>query len=73
MTPFYEHLKGFPGQPVASAFSNLDRVGLFATIGVGAAFAAHGLIGMLRRSGAAPPPPAPPSAREEAEKKGDRP
>ncbi|MGE5277713.1 MAG: hydrogenase small subunit [Acidobacteriota bacterium] len=72
MTPFYEHLKGIPGQPVASAFSNLDKVGLFATIGVGAAFAAHGLIGMLRRSGAAPPP-APPPAHEGSEKKGDRP
>ena len=72
MTPFYQHLKGIPGQPVGSAFSNLDKVGLFATIGVGAAFAAHGLIGMLRRRGVAPPP-SPPPVREESEKKGDRP
>jgi hydrogenase small subunit len=46
MTPFYQHLQGIPGFGVASS---VDRVGLLATAGVGAAFAAHGLISMARR------------------------
>jgi hydrogenase small subunit len=46
MTPFYQHLQGVPGFGVAS---NIDTVGLWATIGVGAAFGAHGLIEATRR------------------------
>ncbi|MET0619496.1 MAG: Ni/Fe hydrogenase, partial [Thermoanaerobaculia bacterium] len=46
MTPFYQHLQGIPGFGVAS---KVDRVGLLATAGVGAAFAAHGLISLARR------------------------
>ena len=41
MTPFYAHLEGIPGFNV---HSDIDRVGLWATAGVGAAFAAHGLV-----------------------------
>jgi hydrogenase small subunit len=41
MTPFYAHLSGIPGFGV---HSDIDRVGLWATAGVAAAFAAHGLI-----------------------------
>jgi hydrogenase small subunit len=41
MTPFYRHLQGIPGFGVASS---IDRVGLWATAGVGAVFAAHGLV-----------------------------
>lgn len=41
MTPFYAHLEGIPGFNI---HSNIDRVGLWATAGVGAAFAAHGLV-----------------------------
>ena len=73
MTPFYQHLKGIPGTPVASFFSNLDNVGILSTIGVGAAFAAHGIIGMIRRSGPPAAPPKPPPATEESEPKGGRP
>jgi hydrogenase small subunit len=46
MTPFYEHLAGVPGFGTAS---NIDRVGAWATAGVGAAFGAHGLAAMVRR------------------------
>jgi hydrogenase small subunit len=46
MTPFYRHLHGIPGYRVAS---DVDRVGIWATAGVGAAFAAHGLVSLLRR------------------------
>jgi hydrogenase small subunit len=45
MTPFYQHLSGVPGFRVAS---NVDKVGLLATLGVGVAFAAHGLVSMAR-------------------------
>ena len=48
MTPFYQHLPGVPGFGVAS---NIDRIGLYATAGVGAAFAAHGLIQIMKRRG----------------------
>ncbi|MDY7091654.1 MAG: hydrogenase small subunit [Acidobacteriota bacterium] len=41
MTPFYAHLSGVPGFGVQS---NIDRIGLWATAGVGAAFAGHGLV-----------------------------
>jgi hydrogenase small subunit len=39
MTPFYQHLEGVPGFGI---HSNIDKIGLIATVGVGAAFAAHG-------------------------------
>jgi hydrogenase small subunit len=46
MTPFYQHMEGVPGFGIGSS---VDRVGLWATAGVGAAFAAHGIISMARR------------------------
>ncbi len=46
MTPFYQHLSGVPGFGVAQS---VDKVGLWATVGVGAAFAAHGFISLARR------------------------
>jgi hydrogenase small subunit len=45
MTPFYAHLSGVPGFGVGS---NVDKVGLLATAGVGVAFAGHGLINAVR-------------------------
>lgn len=45
MTPFYAHLPSFPGFGV---HSNIDRVGFWATAGVAAAFAAHGLVQLGR-------------------------
>jgi hydrogenase small subunit len=45
MTPFYKHLQGIPG---FGLHSDVDRVGLAATAGVGAAFAAHGLVALAR-------------------------
>jgi hydrogenase small subunit len=45
MTPFYEHLQGVPGFDVGTS---VDRVGLWATAGVGAAFAAHGVLATAR-------------------------
>ncbi len=53
MTPFYVHTAGVPGFGVQS---NVDKVGTWAVAGVGAAFAAHGLIQIgkrFRQSGAA--------------------
>jgi hydrogenase small subunit len=47
MTPFYQHLAGIPGFAVAS---NIDRVGAWAAAGVGAAFGAHGLGELARRT-----------------------
>jgi len=46
MTPFYRHVAGFPGFGVQS---NLDTVGFWGTVGVGAAFAAHGLVKLGQR------------------------
>jgi hydrogenase small subunit len=48
MTPFYQHLRGAPG---FGAASNIDTVGGLAVLGVGAAFAAHGLIEIVKRRG----------------------
>jgi hydrogenase small subunit len=45
MTPFYAHLSGIPGFGV---HSDIDRVGLWATAGVTAAFVAHGLVHLGR-------------------------
>jgi hydrogenase small subunit len=61
MTPFYAHLSGVPGFGVASS---VDKVGLWATVGVGAAFAAHGFMSLGKRWWNAEHHPA---AREKAE------
>lgn len=72
MTPFYQHLPAVPGFGRAA---NIDRVGLWATAGVAAAFATHGVISMIHRSAGpkgeeTPPPPVDPAPKVE---KGDRP
>ena len=46
MTPFYQHLSGFPG---FGLHSNVDKVGAWATAGVAAAFAAHGFVQLGKR------------------------
>jgi len=46
MTPFYSHLSGIPG---FNLHANVDKVGLWATAGVAAAFAAHGLVEIGKR------------------------
>ncbi len=46
MTPFYQHLQGIPGFGIGS---DVDRVGVLVTAGVGAAFAGHGLIQIVKR------------------------
>ena len=51
MTPFYKHLPGVPGFGVAS---DIDKIGVGAVVGVGAAFAAHGLIQIMKRVGDRP-------------------
>ena len=48
MTPFYQHLTGIPG---FGAGSNIDTIGGLAVLGVGAAFAGHGLIQIMKRVG----------------------
>ena len=48
MTPFYQHLAGIPG---FGAGSNIDTIGAAAVLGVGAAFAGHGLIQIAKRVG----------------------
>ncbi len=45
MTPFYQHLDGVPGFGI---HSSLDTAGALAVAGVGAAFAAHGLVAFAR-------------------------
>jgi hydrogenase small subunit len=77
MTPFYAHLEGIPGFNV---HSDVDKVGLLATAGVGAAFAAHGLVEIGRRwkdkqPGGSPPPVAAEAAATEPSTtaKGDQP
>lgn len=62
MTPFYRHLQGIPGFGVSS---NVDKIGVGAVAAVGAAFAAHGLIHMLRRSGDKLEPVKPKTANKE--------
>ena len=58
MTPFYQHLTGIPGFGIGS---NVDTIGAYAVLGVGAAFAGHGLIQIAKRVGnkAEPIPPKP--------------
>ena len=71
MTPFYRHLSGIPGFGVQS---NIDKVGVWSTLGVGAAFAAHGVISLAKRWKAGHPPRHLPETPEEtAPKKGERP
>ena len=53
MTPFYQHLTGVPG---FGAGSNVDTIGGLAVLGVGAAFAGHGLIQIMKRVGDRPEP-----------------
>jgi hypothetical protein len=53
MTPFYQHLAGVPGFGVGS---NIDTIGALAVVGVGAAFAGHGVIQMMKRVGDKPVP-----------------
>jgi hypothetical protein len=48
MTPFYQHLPGVPGY---AAGTNVDTLGIAAVAGVGAAFAGHGLLQIMKRSG----------------------
>lgn len=74
MTPFYSHLTGVPGFGDAA---DIDRLGLYATAAVGAAFTGHALIQLgrrtydrrreLRRQAEEPAPPPPPTG-ELAEK-----
>ena len=49
MTPFYQHLDGVPG---FNAATHIDRVGLYATGAVAAAFAGHGLVQITKRAAA---------------------
>jgi hypothetical protein len=53
MTPFYQHLTGVPGFGVGS---NVDTIGGLAVLGVGVAFAGHGLIQIMKRVGDKPEP-----------------
>jgi hydrogenase small subunit len=73
MTPFYTHLSGFPA---FGAGADLDKLGLYAVAGVGAALAGHGLVqlgkrAVDRRHDAAAPGAKPPTQRET--QKGDEP
>jgi hydrogenase small subunit len=68
MTPFYRHLAGVPGFAVASS---VDRVGLMATAGVGAAFAAHGFLSLAKRYWQAENHPAAREKAEEAKRRAD--
>jgi hydrogenase small subunit len=64
MTPFYSHLQGIPGFGV---HSNVDKVGLWATVGVGAAFATHGLIQIGKRMAQGPAGESEPGGSKSAE------
>jgi hydrogenase small subunit len=48
MTPFYSHVAGVPG---FNLHTHVDKVGLWATAGVAAAVAAHGLVEIGKRMG----------------------
>jgi len=61
MTPFYRHLSGVPGFGLQS---NVDRVGLWATAGVAAAFAAHGFVQLGKRWMSSGKPADEPAAEE---------
>ena len=66
MTPFYEHLPNVPGFGVAGS---VDKVGVWATAGVGAVFAAHGFVSLAKRWRAAEHHPAAREKSEEAERR----
>jgi len=66
MTPFYAHLPGVPGFGVGSS---VDKIGLWATVGVGAAFATHGFISLAQRWWNAEHHPAAREKAEEAERR----
>jgi hydrogenase small subunit len=68
MTPFYKHLSGVPGFGVAS---DVDTVGLWAAVGVGAAFAAHGFMSLAQRWWHEEHHPAAREAAEEAKRRED--
>ena len=68
MTPFYAHLSGVPGFGVTSS---VDKVGLWATVGVGAAFAAHGFVSLGKRWWNAEQHPAAREKAEEAQRRED--
>jgi hydrogenase small subunit len=46
MTPFYRHLPEIPG---LGPHTSLDKVGLGVTVGVGAAFATHTALHVIRK------------------------
>jgi hydrogenase small subunit len=64
MTPFYQHLAGIPGY---AAGTNVDMLGLAAVAGVGAAFAGHGVIQIMKRAGGNKLEPARPQPPKEGE------
>ena len=66
MTPFYKHLPGIPGFGVAS---DVDKVGFWATVGVGTAFAAHGFMSLAHRWWHEEHHPAAREATEEAKRR----
>jgi hydrogenase small subunit len=68
MTPFYSHLQGVPGFGVAST---VDKVGFWATVGTGAAFAAHGFMSLAHRYRNAEHHPAAREKAEEAQRRED--
>ena len=68
MTPFYKHLSGVPGFGVAA---DVDKVGLWAAVGVGAAFAAHGFMSLAQRWWHEEHHPAAREAAEEAKRRED--
>lgn len=47
MTPFYAHIPGVPGFNI---HRSVDRIGVWSALGVGAAFAAHGLVQITRET-----------------------
>ena len=51
MTPFYQHLPGIPG---VLPGSSVDKIGGLAVAGVGAVFAGHGLIQIMKRKSEKP-------------------
>ena len=46
MTPFYQHMSGVPGFGLATS---IDKVGAWATAGVGGAFTVHSLVQLTKR------------------------
>ncbi len=66
MTPFYQHLSGVPGFGLGGT---VDKVGAWATAGVAAAFATHGVLSLAQRWWHSEHHPA---AREKAEESARR-